>query len=153
MKQKSTLFLKLVIVLIGIATLALVTTFTVAVVRDGGGMFIPILVIMYATAIPFFIALVQALKLLGYIDKNTAFSPLSVKALKKIKYCAISIGVLYAAGLPFLFDVAEKDDAPGVVGFGLIFIFFSIVIAAFAAVLQKLLQNAIDLKAENDLTV
>jgi len=38
-------------------------------------------------------------------------------------------------------------------GFPIIFIFVSIVIAVFAAVLQRLLQDAIDIKLENDLTV
>ena len=36
---------------------------------------------------------------------------------------------------------------------GLVIIFASMVIAVFAAVLQRLLQEAIDIKSENDLTV
>ena len=153
MKKSSTLFLKLVISLIGITVLTLITVFTRGVVNDQGGLFLPILIIIYVTAIPFFFALLEALKLLRYIDKNMAFSELSIKALRKIKYCAITISVLYVAGMPFLFSVADKDDAPGVVGFGLIFILASIVVAVFAAVLQKLLRNAIDIKSENELTV
>ncbi|MGV2643750.1 DUF2975 domain-containing protein, partial [Clostridium perfringens] len=47
----------------------------------------------------------------------------------------------------------EKDDAPGIILIGMALIFASIVIAVFAAVLQKLLQEAIDIKSENDLTV
>ena|SRR3989338_1043426 len=153
MKKSSTLFLKLVISLIGITVLTLIIVFTRGVVNDRGGLFLPILIIMYVTAIPFFFALLEALKLLRYIDKNMAFSELSIKAFRKIKYCATTISVLYVAGMPFLFSVADKDDAPGVVGFGLIFILASIVVAVFAAVLQKLLRNAIDIKSENELTV
>jgi hypothetical protein len=41
---------------------------------------------LYAAAIPFYFALYQAFKLLSYIDGNKAFSELSVKALKNIKY-------------------------------------------------------------------
>lgn len=48
---------------------------------------------------------------------------------------------------------ADKDDAPGVIVIGLVIIFASIVIGVFAAVLQKLLKEAIDIKLENDLTV
>jgi hypothetical protein len=45
--------------------------------------------------------------------------------------------------------VADKDDAPG-----LVFVpFASLVIAVFAAVLRRLLQEAINIKTENDLTV
>ncbi|OGZ30497.1 MAG: hypothetical protein A2931_00220 [Candidatus Niyogibacteria bacterium RIFCSPLOWO2_01_FULL_45_48] len=153
MKKSSTLFLKLVISLIGIAVLALCFLFTSEVIKAGGGLFLPILIIMYVTAIPFFFALYQALKLLGYIDKNIAFSELSVKALRNTKYCAIIISALYVAGMPFLVSVADKDDAPGAVGFGLIFILASIVIATFAAVLQRLVQNGLDMKSENDLMI
>jgi len=153
MKKGSTLFLKLVISLIGIAVLALCFLLTSEVIKAGDALFLPILIIMYVTAIPFFLALYQALKLLGNIDRNIAFSELSVKALRNIKYCAITISALYAAGMPFLVSVADKDDAPGAVGFGLIFILASIVVATFAAVLQRLVRNGLDMKSENDLTV
>ena len=153
MKKSSTLFLKLVISLIGIAVLALCFLFTSEVIKADGALFLPILIIMYVTAIPFFFALYQTLKLLRYIDKNIAFSELSVKALRNIKYCAIIISALYVAGMPFLVSIADKDDAPGAVGFGLIFILASIVVATFAAVLQRLVQNGLDMKSENDLTV
>jgi hypothetical protein len=46
-----------------------------------------------------------------------------------------------------------KSGAPGGIVIGLVIIFASIVIAVFAAVLQKLLRNAIDIKSENDLTI
>ena len=153
MKKNSTLFLRLAISLIGITVLVLCVLFTSEVKKAGGGLFLPILIIMYMTAMPFFFALYQTLKLLGYIDKNIAFSELSVKALRNIKYCAIAISVLYVAGMPLLVFVADKDDAPGAVGFGLIFILASIVVATLAAVLQKLVQNGLDIKSENDLTV
>ena len=49
--------------------------------------------------------------------------------------------------------MAEVDDAPGLILVGMVLIFASMVIAVFAAVLQRLLQEAIDIKSENDLTV
>lgn len=108
---------------------------------------------LYATAIPFYYALYQAFKLLSYIDKNNAFSELSVSALKNIKYCAMTISVLYVLGMPLFYLIAERDDAPGFIIIGMIMILASMVIAVFAAVLQRLLQDAIDIKSENDLTV
>lgn len=107
----------------------------------------------YAAAIPFYYALYQAFKLLSYIDKNKAFSEWSVRALKRIKYCAITISSLFVVGLPLFYLVAEKDDAPGIILIGLVLIFASMVIAVFAAVLQRLLQEAIDIKSENDLII
>ncbi|MBP2113589.1 hypothetical protein J2Z70_003750 [Paenibacillus silagei] len=55
--------------------------------------------------------------------------------------------------MPLFYLMAEKDDAPGIIVIGMILIFASLVIAVFAAVLQKLLKDAIELKSENDLTV
>jgi hypothetical protein len=109
--------------------------------------------VVIGTVIPFFIALFQTMKLLSYIDKNIAFSELSTKALNTIKYCAIVMSGFYAAFLPFLFRVAELDDAPGIVVIGLTSVGASITIAVFAAVLQRLLQDALNIKSENELTI
>lgn len=158
MKRGSTLFLRMAVFLIGIPVLALsiLGLFWLAknpVHLDYAHMIYPILAGMYVSVIPFFVALYQAFKLLIYIDKNLAFSQLSVKALKNIKFCAIVISGLYVIILPFVFLVAELDDAPGLIIFGMVPVFASMVIAFFAAVLQRLLQEAIDIKAENDLIV
>ena len=103
-------------------------------------------------SIPFFVALYQAFKLLIYIDRNKAFSELSVRALKVIKSCAITISAFIVAGIIFVAIFIEGDRA-GVIVLGLICTFASSVIATFAAVLQKLLKDALDIKSENDLTV
>ena len=112
-----------------------------------------LLIIMYVSAIPFYFALYQAFKLLSYIDRNLAFSQISVTALKKIKNCAITISGLYVVALPLIYIIAEWDDAPGLILIGIVIVVASMVIAVFAAVLQRLLQEAINIKSENDLTV
>jgi hypothetical protein len=154
MKQGSTLILKGAVIFIGAIVLALCIFVLPRIIGsiDTGG-YDPILLGMYVPAVPFFFALYQTLKLLSYIDKNKAFSEMSVKALKNIKYCALTISALYAAGMPYIFHVADKDDAPGVVAIALIIIFASLSVATFAAVLQRLLQDAIAIKSENELTV
>lgn len=48
--------------------------------------------------------------------------------------------------------MAKKVD-PHIGLVGLIIIFVSLVIAVFAAILQRLLQETINIKSENDLTV
>ena len=158
MKRGSTLFLKVVVILIGMPILALGIYGVYwlpsnPVNPDYAYILYPILIGLYVTVIPFFVALYQTFKLLSYIDKNQAFSELSVKALKKIKFCALTISGVYVVILPFVFLVAELDDAPGLVLVGMVPVFASMVIAVFAAVLQKLLKDAIDIKSENDLIV
>ncbi len=158
--NRETLFLKFVVVLMGIPVLAL-CIFLVPEIGDVTAKLLPefafikylVSIIFYASAIPFYFALYQAFKLLRYIDKSEAFSELSVNALKKINRCAITISILHLLVLPLFYLFAEVDDAPGVIFVGLVVPFASMVIAVFAAVLQKLLKNAIDIKSENDLTV
>jgi hypothetical protein len=65
---------------------------------------------------------------------------LSVTPLKKIKHYA-----LYVVSLPLFYYVAEKDDAPVLIG--LLSAFAAMVISFFAAVLQKLLKSAVEIKA------
>jgi hypothetical protein len=158
MKRYSTIFLRIAVILIGTPVLALcilgVPWLTNNPVNPNySHMLYPIIIGIYLSAIPFFAALYQAFKLLSYIDKNKAFSELSVTALKKIKLCAITISGLFAAIIPFVYLLAEADDAPGLIIIGMVPIFAAMVITVFAAVLQKLLQDAIDIKSENDLTV
>lgn len=160
MNRMSTIFLKIAVVFIGIPILALCIFLVPKIASYSAELFPNIAYIkylafiyLYVTAIPFYFALYQAFKLLSYIDKNKAFSGLSVRALKNIKYCAVTISIFYAAGMPVFYLMAEIDDAPGIIVIGLVIIFASMVIAVFAAVLQKLLKEAIDIKSENDLTV
>ncbi|TEX09791.1 DUF2975 domain-containing protein [Bacillus cereus] len=160
MKQGSTLFLKTVVILIGIPVLAMciflvpkIGAFAAELYPDIAYIKYLVFINLYATAIPYYFALYQTFKLLNYIDKNNAFSELSVLALKNIKYSALAISVLYVLSMPLFYLVAERDDAPGIIIIGMIMIFASMVIAVFAAVLQRLLKDAIDIKSENDLTV
>ncbi|MHB8129957.1 MAG: DUF2975 domain-containing protein [Mobilitalea sp.] len=153
-----TIFLKIAVALIAIPILALWILglpwiFNNPVNPEYALVLYPIVIGMYVSTIPFFVALFQALRLLNYIDRNKAFSELSVNALKNIKYCATIISILYVVEMPSFYNLAEKDDAPGIILIGIAFIFASFVVAVFAAVLQKLLKNAIDIKSENDLTV
>ncbi len=160
MKRVPTLFLKTAVVLMGIPALALcifvvpeIGSFMAELYPDHSYLRVLVYVDLYASAIPFYIALYQAFNLLNYIDRNDAFSEQSVTALMKIKQCALVISGLYVLGLPLFYLLAERDDAPGFILIGLVLIFASMVIAVFAAVLEKLLRQAIDIKSENDLTV
>ncbi|SDN90202.1 DUF2975 domain-containing protein [Alkalicoccus daliensis] len=163
MKQGSTIFLKIALFLIGAPVLALcifllpqIAAEAAAQAEEGAALayaVFGILTAMYGSAIPFYFALYQAFKLLNYIDRNEAFSQISVTALKKIKYCAFLICGLYLAAMPFIYIIAEWDDAPGLILLGMVIPGASLVIAVFAAVLQRLLREAINIKSENDLTV
>lgn len=109
---------------------------------------------VYASAIPFFIALFHAYKLLMYIDAKKAFSASSVAALTAIKRCAITIfAICTLAGMPFFYYWAQVEDAPGIILFGSAIPATAFVIAVFASVLSRLFRDAWALKTENDHTI
>lgn len=150
MEKAVILFLKLAVILMGIPVLALciflvpeIAGFAAELYPEHSYLKYLVYIDLYATAIPFYFALYQAFILLNYIYKNKAFTKSSVRALKNITYCALTISSLYVLGMPIFFLMADKDDAPGIIGIGLGMIFASLVIAAFASVLQRLLQEAI----------
>ncbi len=114
----------------------------------------PFLAYTYAGSIAFFIALYQAFKLLGQIGQNKVFSLNSVKALRSIRYCAIVLSAwIVGAGLYIRMFHAQNDDPAGFLAICIVATFISVVVAIAAAVFEKTLQNAVDIKSENDLTV
>src|SRR4051812_46034110 len=108
-KPSSTHILRGAVSLIGLIVLAL-CVFVLPPVLSEPGAYRPVIIGMYVAAVPFYIALYQTLQLLGYIDRNHTFSGASVQALERIKYCAIAISALYAAGSPLLYIAAQADD-------------------------------------------
>jgi hypothetical protein len=158
LKRGSTLFLRAVILLIAIGVLAALIRFPqtegraahldlISIYAD------PLIIYGYIASVPFFIALYQALKLLGYVDNNQVFSQSAVKAVRNTKYCAITISGFIVLGVLYIRLFANGDDPAGPTALGIITTFASIVIATGAAVFERLLQNAVDIKSENDLTV
>ena len=158
MKRGSTIFLQIVIVLIGIAALALMLWEPHVEGRNAHSTLFeiyfkdPFLAYAYIASIPFFIALYQAFKVLEYVRQDQTFSQATVKALRTIKYCAIAIIGFVAVSVIFMM-FADKDDRPAGLFMRILIAFPSIVIATAAAMFERILQNAVDIKSENDLTV
>ena len=159
MKKSSTIFLQVVIVLIGIMALAIMIRFPLTEGRAANlDLFSiysdPFILYGYLASIAFFVALYQAFKLLGYIGQNKVFSLNSVRALRTIKYCAITLSIsIVMAALYIRIFHAKDDDPAGFIAMGILATFTSIVIATAAAVFERTLQSAVDIKSENDLVV
>src|SRR6185369_13396939 len=105
----------------------------------------------YIASVPFFAALYQAFTILGYVRQNKAFSQATLKALRTIRFCAFAIIGFVAVGELFIM-VGDSDDRAGGVFLGILITFGSAVIATAAAMFERVLQNAVDMKSENDLT-
>src|SRR6476619_3957606 len=97
MNRGSTIFLQIVIVLIGVGALALMLWEPHVEGRNAHATLFeiyfkdPFLAYAYIASIPFFVALYQAFTVLGYAGQNKVFSQAAVKALRIIKYCAIAL--------------------------------------------------------------
>ena len=158
MKRSSTIFLQTVIVLIGVGGLAVMLWEPHIEGRNAHATLFeiyfkdPFLAYAYIASIPFFVALYQAFKVLAYVRQNKTFSQATVKALRTIKYCALAIIGFVAVGVIFLM-LGDKEDRPAGVFMRILITFVSMVIATAAAVFERILQNAVDIKSENDLTV
>jgi len=159
-KRSSTILLQAVVVVVGIGALALMLWEPHIEGRNVNATLYkiyfndPFLVYAYTASIAFFVALWQAYKLLGYVGRNEVFSQSSVKALQTIRYCAITIVAFVVGAEAYLFIFNRgKDDIAGGVFMGLLMIAVSGVVATVAAMFEKTLQSAVDIKSENDLIV
>jgi hypothetical protein len=159
MKKGSTLFLKVVLILIAIGVLTGLLWFPQTEGRAANLDLLsiytdPFIVYIYIGSIPFFVGLYQAFKLLNLIDANKAFSQSAVNTLKNMKLASLAlIGFIALALIYIRFAASGGDDPAGPTAIGIIISFATAVVATAAAVFQKLLQNAVDIKSENDLTV
>ena len=159
MKRISIVFLQAVIILIGIVALVILLRFPLTEGRAANLnlfsiYFDPFILYGYATSIAFFVALYRGFKLLGYIGQNKVFSSKAVKTLKSIKYCAIVISILIVvAGLYIKLFHNKEDDPAGFLAICIVTSFVAVVVASAAAIFERLLQNAIHMKSENELTI
>lgn len=161
MKSISIIFLQAVVALIAIGTLAVMlwephiegrnlhaTVFEIYF-KD------PFLLYAYIASVSFFVGLYQVFKLLGYIRQNSVFSQNSVRALRTIKHCAIVLVafILGAEAYFFIVQSSKGEDIAGGVAMGFFIIFIAVVIATAATLFEKIVQNAVAIKSENDLTI
>ena len=160
MKRGSTIFLQVVILLLGLGVFTFLlwepqlegrnvnaTQFEIYF-KD------PFLAYIYLAFVPFFVGLSQAFRMLGYARRDEVFSPPAVRALRVIKYCACLLAIFIVGAEVYIFIcVRGTDDVAGGVMMGVFIIFVSAVIATAAAVFERILQKAVDIKSENDLTV
>ena len=159
MTRLSITFLQAVLILIGVITFIILiwvplnegraTTLSLFHIYTD-----PLILYIYTASITFFAALYQAFKLLIYISQNKVFTSKAVKTLQKIKYCGIILcGLILFVGFYIKIFHSKEDDPAGFLAICIVTTFSSFVVATAAAIFEKLLQNAVDIKTENDLTV
>jgi hypothetical protein len=148
MQKSSTVFLQVVIVALGILALALMLWEPQLEGRNEHATLFqiyfndPFLAYAYTASIAFFVGLYQAFKFVGYAGRNELLSQRSVRALRAIKYCAVSLVGFIVAPLVYLFVARPDDDIAGGVAIGLCMILVFGIIATTAAVFERRAQKA-----------
>ncbi len=148
-KRISTLFLKGVIVLVGITVFGWLIIFPqlegraanldlISIYND------PFIIYIYIAFIPFFMSLYQALKLLGQFDKNK-ISSTSIKTIENIKkYMLMFIGLIALTVLYIsMLSRQTQDDGAGAMMLGMIIILGSGVVVAVADIVGKELKKRV----------
>ncbi|AWE07183.1 DUF2975 domain-containing protein [Lysinibacillus sp. 2017] len=104
----------------------------------------PILLGMYATALPFFYALYETIMMIQVTERESIFSNHIVQGLNTIKHCAFVIMGLYVVG----FSILDYENAlpPLIAVMGICIIVITILVATGAAFLKNvLLKNQIEI--------
>jgi hypothetical protein len=160
MKRGFTIFLQVVIGLLGVGVLAALlwepqvegrnvhaTQFEIYF-KD------PFLAYIYLAFVPFFVGLYQGFNILGYARRDEIFLQHSVRVLRIIKYCALTTAIFILGAEAYLFIFMRgKDDIAGGVMMGAFIILVSVIIATAAAVFERIVQKAVDIRSKNELTV
>jgi hypothetical protein len=139
------MFLQSVVVLVGIAALAfLLWEPRVEGVNANATNFEvyadPFIVFVYAGSVPFFIALYQAFRVLGYAAQGKAFSPEVMSALRTMKRCgAVMVGFV-VVGEIFILS-SGTDDRPPALFMGMLVTIGSLTIVAMATTLERIAQG------------
>lgn len=147
MRRSSTTILQAVIVLVGLGALAFLlkephfegrnvnATLFEVYFKD------PFLAYAYIGSIPFFVALQQAFRALGYAGQGQAFSPATAQALRTAKLCALSF-LAFVAGGEIIIMLTPSDDRAGGVVIGLLVASVATAMAATAAKFERVVRDA-----------
>ena len=116
LERSSTLFLKLILLVLSIGVLGFFGFLLYQITQsDSLGYYRSILIGVVISTILLLYIFYQAFNLLNNIDNDLSLTESSVNSLRIIKVCSFLISLMYLIGSPFIFNVAERDDAPGVV--------------------------------------
>ena len=101
---------------------------------------------IYLIAVPFIYSLFLSFKILTEIEKTNFFSLTVIDHLKNIKWSSLIISLIFLIDLPFVYLIADFDDAPGLIFFNAFFVGMALVSFFFAELLKNIVSNQIENK-------
>lgn len=112
------------------------------------GLLYTIIAGLYASAACLLVSLFHGFRFLNSIERSAMVSERSLKAVKAVRNAVIAAGVVHAVLLPFIFLLAERDDAPGLILVGTAPVLAAAVIAAFTGVVHGLFGNVLAMQGK-----
>jgi len=80
------------------------------------------------------------------VEKNQLFSLKAVSAFKLLKICAYSISLILLVDLPFLYLIADYDDAPGLLLLGIVIFGISLFISLVISLLKFIVSSKVEIE-------
>jgi len=158
MQRGSIIFLKAAVIFMGLAVLMLCLLWLPKTANNAAEtnpelayLRLPVLLGLYATTIPFFLALYHSIRLLSLFEHETAFSREAIIPMKKIRDSALVIAALYVGGMFFL--GVQNALHPGIALLGLMIAIISVLIGLFAVILKALFAKGLTIQSENELVI
>ncbi|WP_075491325.1 DUF2975 domain-containing protein [Enterococcus thailandicus] len=108
---------------------------------------------LYLSAIASLLIIYYMYRMLGLVDNDRAFSAMSLIYVRAIFRLTIMEFIVLIGTVPFVYYIADNDDAPGVMIIGLGMLIIRLAVATFVSIIEKLLKNAIELKLDYELTI
>lgn len=108
---------------------------------------------LYLSAIASLLIIYYMYRMLGLVDNDRAFSAMSLIYVRAIFRLTIMEFIVLIGTVPFVYYIADNDDAPGVMIIGLGMLIIPLAVATFVSIIGKLLKNAIELKLDYELTI
>ena len=116
----------------------------------------PVLIFLYITSTPFYIAIVQAIKICTAVINNQPFSKTNVRSFTIAKYCALPECFVYSAAafVIYYYSSAVKGQTLIMaVVVAVIIAVCSLIMSIACSVLVELLKKAIFISEENEMTI
>lgn len=157
MMKLKTFFFKGVILLLAIILLFVTFLLTIQITTGERNEITLALKIFYATIIltDFFAfsALRILYKMVTLIGHEQAFSNQILPLVTKLNRQILLVAVSFCGILPFVYQMTQNEDAPGIMILGLMLVSIPFSLVVFGKIVEELFKQAVNLKKEQDLTI
>jgi hypothetical protein len=147
-QKYSIIILKAIIVLIILFMLIISVVGIISLTKDPinpiyGHILYPIVVGTYVSTFIIYLAFYHTFMFLNLVKEKLSFSINTKNRLNIIKTLGLIFAILYTLLLPFVYMLANLDDAPGVIFVGMIPLVGGFIVYLFADILIKLIDQGL----------